>query len=139
LTRKKPMPSAPRQRPRWIRCGAPEPASARERTCVCISLPSDRGVACCRWLRFVLTRLLSLCRRTAALPAAVGYASCSLASSHVGLHRRRPISQRARLPSNKRRLGNRQFLILEEVPAVGSPHLCVRDLSFMVARANLHP
>ena len=59
LTRKKPMPSAPRQRPRWIRCGAPAPASARERTCVWISLPSERGVACCRWLRFVLTRLLS--------------------------------------------------------------------------------
>ena len=74
------------------------------------------------------------------LRAAVGYASCSLASSHVGLHRRRPISQRARLSSNKRRLRNRQFLILEEVPAVGSPHLRVRDLSFMVARANnLHP
>ncbi len=68
------MPSAPRQRPRWIRCGAPAPASARESGSLCrrnaalptlrahsppLSLPSDRGVACCRWLRFVLTRLLS--------------------------------------------------------------------------------
>ena len=45
-----------------------------------LSLPSERGVACCR------------------------YASCSLASSHVGWHRRRLISMRARRPSNKRRL-----------------------------------
>ena len=59
------MPSAPRQRPRWIRCGAPAPASAREHA---------SG---------------SLCRRTAALPAAVGYASCSLASSLSAVGTRR--------------------------------------------------
>jgi hypothetical protein len=46
LTRKKPMPSAPRRRPSWIRCGAPAPASARESGSLCrrnAALPTLRA------------------------------------------------------------------------------------------------